>query len=493
MAVENPSIASEVPASASETILNYWKRRAYITDTFINKTPADEVLQVESKSGPADVRVLSTMCEIPDELRDPNKMQAKENVTMAVFVPGMFEVAQNYGSHPLESRLAGGLLTSETDAVIMLKAEGQDRKAFEEVHKTTSTAAFQVLEKQITEYLKMHPDCKTINLKVLGYSEGSTQGASLTARIIEHIQEAKAEGRPAIDGLDTLNMKEYLSICGGGLAGNAKVADVNLGEVLINNIKAMNQGQANESLAKEAGAGAYGTVSWQDTNGHSYDIPKGTEAQLKEISAGLNLKTFEIDSRLVEGFQKSLEVGAGKLNGEQAELRDQEQESQQRRNPDDVKNVSKWLARFFATNVESLSKSLVTRAAAILPGGVDTLNRLIGNGSVLKNPVPLERVKALFTMNPDYETIVNSPDTKLTVVAGSKDIYFPGEVVATNLKEIVAASDDPERAVGKTVLIKGDIPHEFPHGNTDGLAYMIELLKNKAYGLENTNNAQVLV
>lgn len=334
MVVENPSIASEVPASASETILNYWKRRAYITDTFINKTPADEVLQVESKSGPADVRVLSTMCEIPDELRDPNKMQAKENVTMAVFVPGMFEVAQNYGSHPLESRLAGGLLTSETDAVIMLKAEGQDRKAFEEVHKTTSTAAFQVLEKQITEYLKMHPDCKTINLKVLGYSEGSTQGASLTARIIEHIQEAKAEGRPAIDGLDTLNMKEYLSICGGGLAGNAKVADVNLGEVLINNIRAM---------------------------------------------------------------------------------------------------------------------------------------------------------------NPDYETIVNSPDTKLTVVAGSKDIYFPGEVVATNLKEIVAASDDPERAVGKTVLIKGDIPHEFPHGNTDGLAYMIELLKNKAYGQENTNNAQVLV
>lgn len=184
----------------------YIKRRDFVEKEFLEKTVNQQPITLENG---AKIRVLSSYVEIPDELK--RKRKPSEPVRVSVFVPGLFEARPpNLGNHPLETKLAGALLTGEVDVIFMLKAEGLNKEAFKEndhgiIQKRVSKAAHDVLKNSLEQ---QYPE-ETFEFRVSGYSEGATQAASLAARIAES---------------ELGKVKDLVSISGAGMVG-AKIQE----------------------------------------------------------------------------------------------------------------------------------------------------------------------------------------------------------------------------------------------------------------------------
>lgn len=214
----------------------YLDRRATLEKHFLDHPP--KTREREFDYG-ARIRVLSSLFEFPEALK-----KESDTYRLTVFVPGLFDASKpNYGNHPLEVKLAGALLTGEADAVMMLKAEGLNAFAYQEngrgcVEKRVSEAAFEVLRERIQAVAQAMG--KPVELRILGYSEGSTQGASIAALAVEsHLGK----------------VSEYVSIGGGGLAGASTQEGASpLKAIRANLLKVGVETQRAEAAAREKGS-----------------------------------------------------------------------------------------------------------------------------------------------------------------------------------------------------------------------------------------------
>lgn len=180
------------------------RRYEYVEKKFLGQTP--DTKEVTRPDG-AKFRVLSSFCELPGHLKEKPKAEG-EPYRLTIYVSGMFDATKpNYGNHPLETKLAGSLLTGDTDAIMMVKAEGLNPKAYLEndkgcVQKRVAEEDWEVVKNQINA---LGLEGKPVTLHIVGYSEGATQGASLAKIAAES---------------GSVKVQEYVSIGGSGLAGS---------------------------------------------------------------------------------------------------------------------------------------------------------------------------------------------------------------------------------------------------------------------------------
>lgn len=181
-----PEASSALPSPEQQEPRDlYLARRNHVESHFLNHPPRQD--KKEHKDG-ASVRVYSVCCVLPETLRKP----AESKVRISVYVPGLFDNSTpNYGNHPLENKLAGALLTGDTDAVVMLKSEGLNGRAYETAdgkgrkQALVAKDAVDVLAghiEQIKQQLHLSSDA-AVELELIGYSEGSTQAASIAWEI----------------------------------------------------------------------------------------------------------------------------------------------------------------------------------------------------------------------------------------------------------------------------------------------------------------------
>lgn len=458
-----------------EKIWRFWERRHVMSEAFLNTPPKDDIWK-DASSG-AEARVLSSIFIIPEALKEQVANSDPTNSKVTIFIPGLFEAANpNWGNHPLEMKLAASLLKGDADAMMMIKSEGLNAEAFEDGQKAPSLAAQETVLRNLSEYVRNNPNIKNIALEIIGYSEGSSQGASLAARIIENISTARENGTPLIEGLEDLSVSRYLSICGGGLAGPDTPQEVDVIKQII----------ANTQLASKTNK----SINPINQTAPEGNITNPVKETLESLAEGSNLPVYEVNQNLATAYQKSLEVGSGLPQIEKSDVfATQEQEGIKERRKDDITNIGKWFLRFAQSGLldpnSSEDNPTIKTVSRVIPGGINSLRRLQSKAREIfpeaENSVPLERVQSVFYNNPDYQIIVDSPDTKLTVLAGTEDVFFPGEEVVENAMNLISNSSNPERATAKTTIIKSDIGHGYLHENADGTAYLIETLERRHF------------
>ena len=182
-AVENP----EVPSAYPEARHLYERRRNAAENFFIEHPQTIS----ESEQGGGRMRTALVRWEVPRDLKKETE-QGKLRIT--IYVPGMFETDKpNFGNYPLETKLAGSMLTGDTDAIFMLKGEGLNKEAYVAADGTghgeslVADAAVSELEKSLDELKqKMNiAEPGQVEFEVVGYSEGSAEGASIAQKIVE--------------------------------------------------------------------------------------------------------------------------------------------------------------------------------------------------------------------------------------------------------------------------------------------------------------------
>lgn len=183
--------------------VDYENRRQAIEDYFLKNPLDQEILEM---AGGAKVKVLSKVFELPESLKKP-KTSPEDPDRVTIFVPGMFEAAKpNFGNHPLEVKLLGGILTGDIDKILVIKAEGLNTEAYKgSSQQLVSKAAVRILKKDLAV------EGQANNLySIVGHSEGGSQATSIAARILEDPSLGKVAeliniGGLGIDGVETQN------------------------------------------------------------------------------------------------------------------------------------------------------------------------------------------------------------------------------------------------------------------------------------------------
>lgn len=196
-------------ASPRET---YLARRKFVEQSLLANPLTENNFNIQDGTNPLDVskiKVLSGIVKIPDHLKKAS-VDGLKRVT--VYVPGLFDATKpNFGNHPLEAKLASSLLTGDVDSLVVLKGEGLNNNAYREYEdgkksginqQKVAGSAVEILKNRLQEIREKENE--NVEFTILGFSEGSTQGASIAAEILRK-------------GLGTV--KEFVSIGGGGLAG----------------------------------------------------------------------------------------------------------------------------------------------------------------------------------------------------------------------------------------------------------------------------------
>lgn len=315
---------------------SYLERRMFIEGELRKKgEPRKDKMEME---GGATVNVLSSFVEIPESIEVEEKGKKKivelkkedDEYNIAIYVPGLFQADKpNYGNHPLEVKLAGSLLRSNTDAIMMLKAEGLNDKSYEDeegngkVQTTVSKAALEVLKKTLKERGLVDEEGKLsrkMRFSVVGYSEGSTQGASIAARIAE-------------SGFG--EVKEFVSIGGAGLVGFENQSEVNLVKFFKN--------------AQEARKNPYlpAPDSFKDNQGNIHSLPFTKEGA--ETSDTVFVEGKLLGDKKQGGLETSL--GQAKVNTFA-----------------DIRNIGKWSTRLLASEmglIEQVPRARLNAAATL--------------------------------------------------------------------------------------------------------------------------------
>jgi hypothetical protein len=178
---------SEKGAEYPEARHVYEKRRDAAEMFFIEHPPAIK----ETEREEAKIRTLLVRFDVPSELTHKS---ATNTLRVTVYVPGMFDGTKpNFGNYPLETKLAGSMLTGDLDALFMLKAEGMNRAAYVGANgeglgeSLVADVAVSDLEESLKELRqKMNvPEDAPVEFEVVGFSEGSTQAISIAEKIAE--------------------------------------------------------------------------------------------------------------------------------------------------------------------------------------------------------------------------------------------------------------------------------------------------------------------
>lgn len=362
-----------------------FRERKAQAEKFFMENPPKQTL-VEQKDG-SKVLVLSQNWEVPKKF----KTEKKDTLRINIYVPGMFQADQpNLGNHPLESKFTSALLRGNADAVYILKAEGLNSFAYCDKDKKPHTqsnvanAAVQILDQdllQLKKKLNLDPNIP-VEFEIAGYSEGSSQGASIAEKIIEN-NIGKVTG--------------YTSIGGGGLVGYEDQNKANIIDFVQDAFRKMKHLKSDEMIKK----GIY----WIQEDPHTFFV------------------THElIGDPIKGGFEYSL--GKAKVD-----------------TFSDIKNITRWAIRY-ATHMMGFQKG-----------------------------VPNERVQAACSINPDYSKLAEK-GVPIIVLAGTEEIFFPSDDVHNAVNKL-------RKIGGKVLLVTSNIPHEFPHNNPFGTAYLFGIFRDK--------------
>ena len=160
----------------------YLERRKHIENTFINNPPSREVVQLEDG---ASIKVLSSIATIPENLKTES---SSDKLRVAIYVPTLWFTEEPTPTDYREVRLASSIITGNIDVAVQPKAEGMNTMAYKNEDGTgtceskVAGAAVEIFKKQL-EARGLGE--KEIEFSIVGYTEGSPQGASIAAKIIE--------------------------------------------------------------------------------------------------------------------------------------------------------------------------------------------------------------------------------------------------------------------------------------------------------------------
>lgn len=193
-------ITKEKEANQILTRNRYLERRNHIEQS-LREVPKVKIVDLEDG---ARIKVISSISQIPEHLKGKEK---SEKHRIAIYAPTIWYTNDPQESSIREIRLASSILSGNVDFVVRLKAEGMNDLAYKNSdgectgESKVAASGVDILAKDL-ESLGINPG--EAEFYIVGYSEGSTQGASIAAKIIEK-------------GVGTV--KEYVSIGGGGLIG----------------------------------------------------------------------------------------------------------------------------------------------------------------------------------------------------------------------------------------------------------------------------------
>ena len=276
------------------TLERYHQRRDGCERFFLDNPPKQEIFEREDG---AKIKVYSESWIVPDHLKKPENGKFR----ISLYVPGLFEMDKpNLGNHPLESKLMGALLTGESDAVFVLKAEGMNSLAYKNAQgdphgeSLVSEAAAEVLERELAQLKKQLGlnDDISVEFEVAGYSEGSTQGASISEKIIEK-------------GLGKVNA--YTSLGGAGLVGYENQNEARPTNFVLKAIKNRKHAKFDQVLDMEK--------PWVEIRPDMYIVSRKL-----------------IGDKEQGGFEYSLGKAEVSMEG-------------------DVRNIGKWSSRYIATRL----------------------------------------------------------------------------------------------------------------------------------------------
>jgi len=343
----------------------YQRRRSRVVETLMARNPDRERVVLDNGG---QVEVFSHWVDIGPELK---KGKGDHKYYLDVYVSGLFQTDKaNTGNMP-EARLVGGMVRPETDAVMVLKAEGLNKQAYEEDENgggegRVAAAAVEVLRRKMEGKPELHG--REVVIRVTGYSEGSTQGASIAADLAEA----------------GYGVREYISIGGAGMVGAPSMGEVDF-------------------------------------------VKFGWGVTQSRVKAGPSPKAFVdegngnyfIRGDMVAGWNKALGMDPAEFN---PTLKD------------DAENVVRWALR-------------------------------------LGRDVPVQRVRAACTLNPDYRKL-GEMGVPVIVVSSTHEQLFSNSAVKDQAEKL-------RQMGGRVAVVTTDAGHEGPHFNPNAVAYMAQLISEK--------------
>lgn len=191
---------------------------------------------------------------------------------LTVYIPGLQMIAQpNLGNVP-EIHMASHLAETATDAMMMMiKPEGQNAAAYtgsaaHPLHDVSLAVAEQI-SKEISKLAGS--SVRAVQVRIVGSSEGS----SLAPSVIKHILDKQ---------LQNVSITEFLSVCGGGLAGAESMETTSVAAYLLRNIR------ANKAVVTPARAGLVRTLSDTSTfvDGRVFGAPLDSDKNGNIVRGG---------------------------------------------------------------------------------------------------------------------------------------------------------------------------------------------------------------
>lgn len=236
MSIENDGFRPQEGADFQANLSpreQYVERRVQLESYLLdNPLAVQEIKHEEPKAGGAKVRVSMGRFDVPDNLKREGEPGV---IRIAIFVPGTFETdPPAFANQPLEAKLISGLITGRVDNVYVLKAEGLNKQAYLDNsgngrgQSFVAKDAVKIFKKSVEElkqkYQEQNPGDKApkVIIDITGYSEGSTQAASIAVAIRE-------------SGLGEVG--SYTSIGGAGFTGFENQQDANLPGLFKHNLK----------------------------------------------------------------------------------------------------------------------------------------------------------------------------------------------------------------------------------------------------------------
>lgn len=281
--------------------------------------------------------------------------------------------------------------------MVILKPEGLNDQAYLDVkngkvvgacQRKISNAALEVLQKRLSEVRE--GSGKKYKFRIVGYSEGSSQGISLAARILEsglgEVEDITSIGACGFVGVDVVEQPATPEV---------PVKQI-LGNVVVERFK------------------SHPKFPRQDPNGKKiYHLRKGDKGD-----------NIYVDSKLLSdknqgGFEASLgrepiDKGADKVI------------------------LLRWFTKYFKSKRADLEEG-----------------------------VPSQRIKALWTRNPDLDFLAERA-VPIKIFAGYFDQLFP----SIKAEETI---DQLRQKGGNILLISSNVTREYPHLHPSAVAYVLEL------------------
>lgn len=407
----------------------YLDRVRFVENRMINEPFVERVFQI----GEARVLAQSNLCIIPSELKETDTVSESQNTqdvaNISLFIPGIYDEL-------LEAKLAGALLTGKVDVLLALKAQGLNTESYRGVgEEIMGEVCLQAFINSISEYLSQNPEKKRVVLRVIGNSEGCTQGVSFLAKLINFLEESRLK-EVFNDKLENIEIDGFVAISGSGLVGEIDQSKV---LPMRNHITQ--------------------TLHRIGNRNSPVNIPEtDPKSQIRSETDQRTLHIRHVPIQIIQEYERILtayieEPGIVYDKSEGPPYKIQEE------TPTEPRTVEAWLKRFFASRIPFAPK--------VLTG---LLDKPI-------HAVPFERMKALFAYNHDWEKVLFSPLIgRITVVANERDTFFNEEDVQESLREIIATGDQKE-IKGKLQYVKvvgGE--HGSPHTNPKGYAFMLEMI-----------------